>query len=142
MGYIANDSENPYEDFTSSIRINALVQDIYEDTNGDIIKARLDKLINERMYEIFNESPFSGKYDNGQKIEKLDLLDMYYYFRNILISENKYTLSQIFICFAEFFDVNYKILYNEVSALDKSVIIRDLSDNTNLKNKINKNKLF
>lgn len=142
MGYYANDSDLPYEDFSSSIRINTLVSDIYEDINGDIIKARLDILINEKMYELFSESPYYEKYNTDKKVDKADLVNMYYYFRNLLLAEDKYTLSQIFICFAEFFNVNYKILYSEVCVMDKDTLIRELSENANLKDKINKNKLF
>lgn len=142
MGYYANDCEAPYEEFTSTIRINNLVSDNYEDINGDIIKARLISAINEKMYELFHESPFYDKYKDDKKIDKSELMDMYFYFRQKLIAETKYTLSQIFICFAEFFDVNYKILYGELCVLDKDMLIRELSESTNLRDKINKNKLF
>ena len=142
MGYYANDSENPYDEFSSTMRIHSVVSDIYEDINGDIIKARLEKRLNEKMLELFEASPYYDKYKDEKRIDKIDMINMYYYFRDILVTEKSYSLSQIFICFAEFFDVNYKILYGELCVVDKDMLIRETSEFANVSEKINRNKLF
>jgi hypothetical protein len=51
---------------------------------------------------------------------------------------------QIFCAIAEFFDVNYKVMYNDVIALeDKVVILEQLSEMYGLKKKFsNVNRLF
>ena len=67
---------------------------------------------------------------------------MYYYFKERLLKENTFSATQIFIGFAEFFQVNYDQLYTEVGVLDKEGLLRELNEKLGLDKKIQTKKLF
>ena len=94
----------------------------YSDTNPDVI---VNKEINQ----------------NGEfySVDKTGLEGiMYYYFKERLLKENTFSFIQIFIGFAEFFQINYDQLYGEIGVLDKEGILKEL----NKKEKIKTKKLF
>jgi hypothetical protein len=67
---------------------------------------------------------------------------MYYYFKEELIKRKSYSSMQIFISFAEFFQINYDQLYAEIGVLDKESLLKELSEKGKVKNKIKTRKLF
>lgn len=123
-----NTGEIEYEVFPSEIKIDDRVASRYKDQySEDMVEVRLYKALEERIYDIFLESPFYTKYKNPKKVEKGDLVLMYYHFKDLLKVENTYSNSQIFIGFAEFFQVNYQQLYSQVGVLDKEGLIKELN---------------
>lgn len=68
-----------------------------------------------------------------KKIEKGDLTSIYYYFKNIL-EEHNFDEMESFCAIAEFFKLNYKLLYDDVISIEsKAKILNALKDNFNIK---------
>ena len=138
-----NTGEIKYETFTSQIKIDDGISSQYDDQLSDnMVEQRVLKMLNEELYEIFKESPFYEKYKNPKRVDKGDMIKMYYYFKNKLLRKNTFTSMEIFIGFAEFFQVNYDQLYNDVGVLDKESILKELNEKYNVKGKIKSKRLF
>ena len=135
--------EIEYEPFSSVMKIDDRVSSLYEDQlSENMIETRTIKALNENIYKLFLESPFHEKYKNPKRVDKSDMVKMYYYFKEKLLREKAYSNTQIFIGFAEFFQINYDQLYIEIGVLDKEGLLRELNFQKGLNNKIKTKKLF
>ena len=138
-----NQGEQTYEDFGATMKVHDSVFSLYEDQLGDnIVENRTLKMLDDEMYEIFQNSPYYEKYKKPKRADGNDRIKMYYYFKEQLLKRRKYTNMEIFIAFAEFFQVNYDQLYNEVGVLDKEVLLRELNEKYGLSNRIKTKRLF
>lgn len=138
-----NSGDIEYESFTQPMKVDDRVSDLYSDTISDnIVEERTNKVLDEKIYELFKQSPFYEKYKNPKRVDKNDLVKMYYYFKERLLKEKTFSSTQIFIGFAEFFQINYDQLYSEVGVLDKEGLLRELNEKFNLNRKIKTKKLF
>lgn len=138
-----NTGDIDYENFTQPMRIDAKISHLYKDVlSENIIEERIFSRLEEQIYEYFKECPFYEKYKKPKRVDKNDLVKMYYYFKEKLLKENTFSCTQIFIGFAEFFQVNYNLLYSEVSVLDKEGLLRELNEKLGLNKKIKTKKLF
>lgn len=138
-----NTGEIDYEAFTAPMKIDDRVSSIYDDQLSDnIIDFRVEKNLDEDLYKLFEESPFYQKYKNPKRVDKGDMSKMYYYFKDELIKKKSYSDMQIFISFAEFFQINYDQLYAEIGVLDKEELLKELSEKGKVKKKIKTKKLF
>lgn len=149
----------------TSIQISPFAEKQYEESVSDSIdelyaKRRLMQL----MYEIYLKSEFFNKYGQKQhidavqdssvqnydeliynpvvkKVERGDLFKIYYYFKDELKKENEFSIIQIFCTIAEFFDLNYKTLYNDILTLeDKVDILEHLEKEYGLEKQFSKSK--
>jgi hypothetical protein len=78
------------------------------------------------MDDLYHESEYFEKYGNNlKKIERGDMFGIYYHFKDELMKKNEFSIIQIFCAIAEFFDLNYKILYNDILTLEDKVKIPD-----------------
>ena len=138
-----NTGELDFEAFSGTMKIDERVSSRYDDQHSEnMIEVQTLKALNERIYEIFQESPFLEKYKNPKRVDKSDMVKMYYYFKERLVKENSYSSSQIFMGFAEFFQINYDQLYGEIGVLDKENLLKELHQHQGMKNKIQTKKLF
>jgi hypothetical protein len=138
-----NTGEIEFEAFTGTMKIDDRVSSLYEDQHSDnMVEVRTIKKLNEDVYQLFQESPFYEKYKNPKRVDKSDMVKMYYYFKEKLVLKNTYSSSQIFMGFAEFFQVNYDQLYGEIGVMDKESLLRELHNHNGLKSKIKTRKLF
>jgi len=138
-----NQGEQTYEDFGAVMKVHDSVFSLYEDQLGDnIVENRTLKMLDDEMYEIFQNSPYYEKYKKPKRADGNDRIKMYYYFKEQLLKRRKYTNMEIFIAFAEFFQVNYDQLYNEVGVLDKEGLLRELNEKYGLSNRIKTKRLF
>ncbi len=138
-----NNGNMEYETFLSPIKIDDSVADLYKDTiSENIIEERVFKILYEKIYEDFNDSVWHQKYSNVKNIDKNDLTKMYYYFKDKMLKEQTFSPTQIFIGFAEFFQVNYDRLYAEIGVLDKEELLKELNEKYSLNKKIKTKKLF
>lgn len=138
-----NTGEIEYEAFTGSMKIDDRVASLYEDQHSEnMFEVRTLKELNDRIYELFKESPYHEKYKNPKRVDKGDMVKMYYYFKELLVKDKSYSNSQIFMGFAEFFQINYDQLYNEIGVLDKEGLLRELNTHKGMKSKIQTKKLF
>lgn len=133
----------------ASIQISPFVEKQYEES----VSENIEEIYNRRrmmrlMYELYLNSEFFEKYGQKQhitqskdssvlnyddliynpvvkKIERCDLFKMYYYFKDALQKKHEFSIIQIFCTIAEFFDLNYKTLYNDILTLEDKVRILD-----------------
>ena len=112
----------------ASIQISPFAdKQIYEESISENIdeiytRRRLMKIMN----ELYEKSEYYKKYGtNLNKIERGDLFGIYYHFKDELSKFNEFSIIQIVCTIAEFFDLNYKTLYNEVITLEDKVRILD-----------------
>jgi len=138
-----NSGEIEYEAFTQTMKVHDSVSHLYKDQlSENLVEERILKILDEKIYELFLESPFHEKYANPKRVDKNDLLKMYYYFKDRLVPEKQFSAAQIFMGFAEFFQINYDQLYTEVGVLDKEGLLKELNDKFSLNKKIKTKKLF
>lgn len=131
-----------FQEFTQSIKVDSRVSDLYEDQIGDILEYRTIKELNDEIYKIFLISPFYQKYKAPKRIDKNDMIKMYYYFKTEIEKIKLYTSVEFFICFAEFFQINYDYLYAEIRVLDKESLLKELNNKYSLRAKIKTKRLF
>ena len=127
----------------SPIAINPLVSEQYEEaTSENIEDIYTRKKLYNQMSELYEASEFYEKYGQDcKKLEKADISNVYYTFKHQLLEKNDYNLVQIFTTIAEFFDLNYKTLYNEIISLeDKAEILEILRDMYGLESQFAKSK--
>ena len=127
----------------SPIAINPLVSEQYEEaTSENIEDIYTRKNLYNQMSELYEASEFYEKYGQDcKKLEKADISNVYYTFKHQLLEKNDYNLVQIFTTIAEFFDLNYKTLYNDIISLeDKAEILEILRDMYGLESQFAKSK--
>lgn len=125
------------------ISINPAVYDRYEESlSDDVSEIYVKRKMYEDLEEIYQASPYYKKYGKDvKKLEKRDISDIYYSFKDELNKRDSYTLVQIFCGIAEFFDLNYKILYNDIISLeDKAEILELLQEAYGLESDLGKSK--
>ena len=101
----------------------------------------------EKLYEIFKNSPYAERYmSSGQpiKIDKKDIFDIFYYCKEHLEKIKDLTAYEMTIAINEFFDFNYNYIVNKVLSVKmKSEIYEDYYNNMGMANRMNKSeKLF
>ena len=111
----------------ASIAISPFIEDRYEES----VSENIDEIYTRRnltklMDDLYHESEYFEKYGNNlKKIERCDMFGIYYHFKDELMKKNEFSIIQIFCAIAEFFDLNYKILYNDILTLEDKVKILD-----------------
>jgi len=138
-----NNGEMEYQDFSAPMKIDDRVADQYKDQLTDnIIGVHVSKMLEKQIFELFESSKYYEKYKNPKKVDKSDMVKMYYFFKNVLQEEKSYSCVEIFIGFAEFFQINYDQLYGEVGVKDKENLLKELHEKYDLSSKIKTKKLF
>jgi len=136
-----NSGEMQFQEFTQSIKIDSRVSSLYDDQLGDVIEHRTLHILNEKIYEIFKNSPYHKKYKNPKRVDKTDMINMYYYFKE-RCGTGEYSPVEIFISFAECFQLNYDQLYKGIGVLDQELVLRDFVAKNKMENRIKTKKLF
>lgn len=96
---------------------------------------------NNEEIDLENEIPQNMEDYDFLKIEKNDISDIYYYFKELLEEQNFDEL-ECFCAIAEFFKLNYKSLYDDyISIESKAKLLNALKEEYNIKFEKN-NKLF
>ena len=138
-----NSGEIEFQAFTSPMKVDSKVAPLYQDNlSENMIEQRTEKMLENNLYDIFIESPYYEKYKNPKRVDKGDMAKMYYYFKERLVKDNSYTTTQIFIGFAEFFQINYDQLHEEVGVLDKESLLREMAETKGVSYKIKSKRLF
>ena len=119
------------------------MSDQYEEaTSENIEDIYTRKNLYNQMSELYEASEFYEKYGQDcKKLEKADISNVYYTFKRQLLEKDDYNLVQVFTTIAEFFDLNYKTLYNDIISLeDKAEILEILRDMYGLESQFAKSK--
>lgn len=129
-----------------TISIHPKISDRYEESVSENIEdVYMWKKLQEQLYDLYKQSEFYEKYgEDNKKLEKRDVADVYYYFKHKLLDLDNYSIVQVFCAIAEFFDLNYKTLYNDIVSLeDKADLIETLVETHGLeKSFANAKRLF
>lgn len=137
-----NSGELNYQEFTQTIKIDSRVSGLYEDQLGDVLEHRNLQLLNSEIYNIFEKSPFYEKYKVPKRVDKNDMIKMYYYFKDEVAKSKRFSPMESFIGFAEFFQINYDQLYGEIRVLDKESLLKELNEKYGLDDRIKTKRLF
>jgi hypothetical protein len=137
-----NSGELKYQEFTQSIKVDSRVAGLYEDQLGDVLEHRTIQVLNDLIYKIFKDSSYYEKYKNPKRVDKNDMIKMYYFFKEEIKKERDFSAMEVFIGFAEFFQINYDQLYNEVRVLDKESLLKELNEKFGLDGRIKTKRLF
>jgi len=137
---IINNSFNSVEYGTDSLKstqiaINPAVSDVYEEsTTSSIEDVYTRRKMESEIMDMYERSEFYKKYGNEyKKVDRCDMSPIYYYFKDEFMKIGTYNAVEIFLCIAEFFDMNYKILYNDIISLeDKGRILSTLEETIGL----------
>jgi len=110
------------------IFISPVVSDNYEEnvsTNMEDVYIKREMM--EQMEKFYEESEFYEKYGSEQKrIDRGDFFKIYYYFKDRFKQLDRYNAVQIFCTIAEFFELNYKLVYRDIITLEDKVEILDI----------------
>ena len=137
-----NQGEQNFENFSGTMKVHEKVFSLYEDQLGDILEHRTAKLLSSIIYDIFKVSDYYEKYKNPKRVDKNDMIKMYYFFKDEIKKERDFSAMEVFIGFAEFFQINYDQLYNEIRVLDKESLLKELNDKLGLEGRIKTKRLF
>ena len=112
-----------------NISISPEVSSQYEDVtseNMEDVYAR--KRMDELMEKFYLESEYAEKFgnDSTRKLDKKDMFELYYYFKEKFKALDEFNAIQIICTIAEFFDMNYKTLYKDVITLEDKVEILEI----------------
>ena len=110
------------------ISISPVVSDRYEENVSDDMEGvYVRKKMVEVMEDIYENSEFFEKYgQDPKKVERGDFFKIYYYFKDKLMEKGEYDAVQILCAIAEFFELNYKVVYKDVISLEDKVEILDI----------------
>ena len=137
-----NSGEINYQEFTQTIKVDSRVSSLYDDQLGDVIEYRTRQLLNDEIYKIFKDSPYYEKYKIPKRVDKHDMIKMYYFFKEEITKIKNFSAMEMFIGFAEFFQINYDQLYGEIRVLDKEALLKELNEKYGLNNRIKTKRLF
>ena len=137
-----NEGETGYQEFTVGIKLDSKISSLYDDQLGDVIMHRARQIMNDAVYKIFEDCPWHEKYKNPKRVDKTDMVKMYYYFKERIMKIQKFSNMEMFIGFAEFFQINYDQLYGEVGVLDKEALLKEMSESMGMKDRIKTKRLF
>ena len=118
-----NTGDIEYEEFAYPMRVHEKVQGQYKENHSEnMMEERMMKMLEKDLYEIFLTCEWFNKYNVIKRVDKSDMIKMYYYFKERVDGKN-YSTTQFFIGFAEFFQVNYDQLYNEITVKDQEQLL-------------------
>lgn len=112
---------------SQQINVSPCVEDDYQDNLSDNMEdVYIKRQLHDDINSLYKESDYYQKYGQDDKrIERADTFDIYYSFKEKLLEKGDYTIVEIFCEIAEFFGLNYKLLYNNILTLEDKVEILD-----------------
>lgn len=133
--------DHEFDSFRNEIKVDTgYKQQFDEEVKYDHYEVQ--KLRN-NLLEIWEASEFKDSYDETRKkVPKNQVQYIYYYFRERIKEKDALPEMKLFIEIAEFMKINYKVLYNELTPVDKEKIIKDLDVKFNVIEKKHIKRLF
>lgn len=123
--------DNAFNSSSTAMRVDPTLSDRYDfATTEDIVLLNERKDNAEKLYEIFINSPFKEKYMKGTevvKIDKEDILKIFYYCKQHLEKEKSLSTYEMIIAINEFFDFNYDYVFKKILSIKmRSELYADL----------------
>ena len=137
----------------STKTVNPSAYDLYEEAttdDPDELK-RKDRLRN-LMYDLFVQSEWYDKYGafavidtegneatNDKKVEKKDIKPIYEYFEHFIVDVNGYDELEAILTICEFFQLNYKTIYDNVlPPIKKSDLLKIIKEKYGISKELRK----
>lgn len=89
----------------------------------------------------FNGTEYGKLLANKKKIPKQILPSLFVAIRS-QFTNNDYTPSEIFICIADYFGINYEVLYENISSVHRAELVKELDERYNVLKKKGVKRLF
>jgi hypothetical protein len=130
-----NAGEVEYEVFGKiSVKEDFASQDAFDEYN--------ERKIQQDIYAIFIESKYYEDYSKSKKVPKSEVADIYYYFDERLPASDDVTAVDKFINIAEFMNLSYDVLYQELGPVYKEKLLRELDGKYDIFNRRKIKRLF
>jgi len=94
--------------------------------SGDLYEEFNEKKLQDDIYKIFIESKYYDDYAKNKKVPKSEVAEIYYYFDDRLPESSDLTAVDKFINIAEFMNLSYEVLYQELAPVYKEKLLREL----------------
>jgi hypothetical protein len=94
----------------------------------DVISEYNGLELQEVLLEIFKKAPFYENYTEIKKIPKGEYCKLFYYFEEELTKSRDMRMMEKFIAVADFMEMNYDILYKEISVKHKESILKEMDE--------------
>jgi hypothetical protein len=114
---------------------------VVQEATGDLYEDYIETKLQEDLYKIYKESPYSGDFEKTRKNSKSVLAEIYYYFDDRLKSDDMSAVER-FTAIAEFMTAPYDTLFNELGSAYQDRIIRELDGKYKIFAKKNIKRLF
>jgi hypothetical protein len=116
-----NTGEVEYEVFGKiSIKGDHSTGDSYDEYN--------EKKLQEEIYNIFIDSNYYQEYIKNKKVPKSEVAEIYYYFDERIPHSDEISAVERFINIAEFMNLSYEVLYQELAPVYKEKLLRELDN--------------
>jgi hypothetical protein len=108
----------------------------------DIIEEYSDIQLQENLYAIFIASEYFEEYSKNKKFFKSEIANIYYYFDERLMNSTAIPAVEKFVVIAEFMNIPYEVLYEELGPVYKEALLKELDGKYNIFRKKNIKRLF
>ena len=116
-----NSGEIDFEVFGEITKIN-----LHGDGDADVFDDYHSLEFQKKLYDIYIRAPFYEEYSKGKKVPKNDVANIYYYFEEHYPNTRDVSKIDMFVQVAEFMSIEYHILYQELGAPSKEVLLKEL----------------
>ncbi len=108
----------------------------------DTFEEYVDNRLQEEIYELFIVSDFYQIYSQSKKVSKGDISRVYYYFDAGLKNTKDIPAIEKFIAVADFMNISYDSLYEELAPVYKEAILKELDNKYQIFNRKKIKRLF
>lgn len=131
-----NTGEMDFDLFGAIVKINASTND------DDNVEYYSSQEFQKTLYNIFQNSPYFLEYSKFKKVPKNETAEIYYYFEEHIPYTKDLSKIDLFIHIADFMSMEYHILYNELGAPSKELLLKELDHKYSIFKKRNIKRLF
>lgn len=108
----------------------------------DTFEEYMDNRLQEEIYELFIISEFYEMYSQNKKVSKSDISRVYYYFDGLIKNSKDISPIEKFIAVADFMNISYDSLYDELAPVYKEAILKELDNKYKIFNRRKIKRLF
>jgi len=102
----------------------------------------VEEKLQEDLYDIFINSNYYEEFSKNKKVSKSEAANIYYYFDERLPDNEDISTIDKFINIAEFMNIPYEVLYNDLAPVYKEKLLKELDSKYQIFSKRKINRLF
>jgi len=99
---------------------------LHGDGDNDVFDDYHSLEFQKTLYEVYIEAPFYEEYSTGKKVPKTEVANIYYYFEKAFPNTKDVSKIDMFVHVAEFMSIEYNVLYRELGAPNKEILLKEL----------------